>query len=597
MSYTAPLTDMRFALDHIAGLPALASLPAYEAAEADVVTAVLEEAAKLAENVFAPLNRVGDEDGAKIENGVVRTSPGFPDAYRQFREGGWNSVPVSAEMGGGGLPWAVAIAVQEMLSSANMAITLCPILTQGGIEALLAHGSDMQKERYLPKLISGEWTATMNLTEPQAGSDVGALRTKAEPQDDGSYRITGTKIFISFGDHDMAENIVHLVLARLPGAPAGTKGISLFLVPKFLVNEDGSLGAQNDLRPVSLEHKMGIHGSPTCVMSFGDQGGATGWMIGPENGGMRCMFTMMNNARLAVGLQGLSVAERAWQQARAFAQERRQGRAAGGSADQASPIIDHPDVRRMLLLMKSQTEAMRALIYLNAGCIDRAHHAGSEAERAEAQALVDLLTPVSKAWCTDLGVEIASLGVQVHGGMGYVEETGAAQYYRDARIAPIYEGTNGIQALDLMTRKLPLQGGGVVQALLAQIRADCAALSGRDEAAFGDIHRHLQPAVEALDKVTRAVLQGLSGDIAGTIGGATPFLRMMGTVLGGWLLAKSAIAAREADPQGDRAFTRAKVETARFYATQVLSQAPGMAPAVLEGAESLASFDTDLLVA
>ncbi len=597
MSYTAPLSDMRFALDHIAGLPALASFPAYEAAEGDLVSAVLEEAAKLAENVFAPLNAAGDRDGAKIENGAVRTTPGFPEAYRQFREGGWNAVPVPASLGGSGLPWAVAIAVQEMLSSANMAITLCPILTQGGIEALQAHGSDEQKAVFLPKLISGEWTATMNLTEPQAGSDVGALRTRAEPAGDGAWKITGSKIFISFGDHDMAENIVHLVLARTPGAPAGTRGISLFLVPKYLVNPDGSLGQANDLRPVSLEHKMGIHGSPTCVMSFGDQGGAIGHLIGPENGGMRCMFTMMNNARLSVGVQGLAVAERAWQQALAFAQERRQGRAAGGPADQAAPIIAHADVRRMLYLMKSQTEAMRALIYLNAASIDRAHHAPDEDARAEAQAMVDLLTPVSKAWCTDLGVEIASLGVQVHGGMGYVEETGAAQYLRDARIAPIYEGTNGIQALDLLMRKLPMRGGAVVQGLIAEIRNDCADLTGRDAAAFGDIHRHLQPAVESLDKATRAMLAGLDGDPGRVAGGATPYLRMMGTVLGGWLLAKSAMAAQHADPDGSRPFTRAKIETARFYATQVLSQASGMMPGILEGAAALADLDPDLLVA
>jgi len=597
MTYTAPLKDMRFVLDHIADLPGLASFEAYAAAEPDLVAAVLEEAAKLAENVFAPLNEAGDRDGAKLQNGVVRTTPGFADAYRQFREGGWNAVPVPAELGGSGLPWVVAIAVQEMLSAANMAITLCPILTQGAIEALQAHGTDEQKAVYLPRLVSGEWTGTMNLTEPQAGSDVGALRTRAEPAGDGSWRIRGNKIFISFGDHDMAENVIHLVLARTPGAPAGTRGISLFLVPKYLVEPDGSLGAANDLRPVSLEHKMGIHGSPTCVMSFGDGEGAVGYLVGPENGGMRCMFTMMNNARLAVGLQGLAVAERAWQRALAFAQERRQGRPMGAPADESHPIIAHPDVRRMLMMMKSQTEAMRALIYLNAACIDRARHDPDEEARREAQAMVDLLIPISKAWCTDLGVEIASLGIQVHGGMGYIEETGASQHLRDARIAPIYEGTNGIQALDLLLRKLPLKDGAVVAALVAEMRRDCDRLSDREEAAFAEIQDHLRPAVEALDSVCRAVLERLGRNPDLVIGGATPFLRLMGTVVGGWLLARSAMACGAAGPEGNSAFARAKVETARFYAAQILSQAAAMAPQVLEGAETLAGLDPDLLVA
>jgi 3-(methylthio)propanoyl-CoA dehydrogenase len=454
--YAPPLADMRFALDELAGLPEIALLPGCEQASADLVDAVLEEAAKLARDVLAPLNDVGDRERARLENGVVRTPPGFKEAYRKYAEGGWNALPFEPAHGGQGLPVALSTAVLEMWNAANMGFALCPLLNIGAVELLQAHGSDEQKRIYLEKMVSGAWTGTMNLTEPQAGSDVGALRTRAVREGD-HYRIAGQKIFITYGDHDFTDNIVHMELARTPDAPPGTRGISLFLVPKFLVDEDGSPGARNDIRTVSLEHKLGIHASPTCVLAFGDNGGAVGWLVGEENRGIECMFTMMNSARLNVGLQGVAIAERAYQQARDFARQRIQGKPIGAPKDAsgaAPPIIHHPDVRRMLLAMKAQTEAMRGLAYVTAGAIDRARHEPDEAAREAAQRRADLLIPVVKAWSTDLGVEIASTGVQVHGGMGYIEETGAVQHLRDARINPIYEGTNGIQANDLVGRKL-----------------------------------------------------------------------------------------------------------------------------------------------
>src|SRR5437763_2760630 len=455
--YLAPLADMRFTLREISGLADVATLPSCEQAAPDLVDQVLDQAAKVAGDVIAPLNAVGDRERSRLENGVVRTPTGFADAYRSYVEGGWNSLPFDPAHGGQGLPQVVSTAVLEIWSSANMSFSLCPLLNIGAVELLQAHGSPEQKRLYLEKMISGEWTGTMNLTEPQAGSDVGALRTRAVKKGD-HYEITGQKIFITYGDHDMAANIVHMVLARLPDAPAGTRGISLFLVPKRLVNPDGSLGAHNDLRCVSLEHKLGIHGSPTCVMAYGDRGGAAGYLVGEPNRGIECMFTMMNNARLNVGLQGVAIAERAYQQARDFARQRVQGRPAGVKAEGPLPIIHHPDVRRMLLDMRASTEAARALTYYVAAGIDRARHHPDADERARQQRRVDLLIPVVKAWCTDLGAEVASTGVQVHGGMGYVEETGAAQHLRDARIAPIYEGTNGIQANDLVARKLARDG-------------------------------------------------------------------------------------------------------------------------------------------
>jgi len=593
--YTAPLADMRFALTEIVGLAEIAELPGCEQAAPDLVEQVLNEAGKLARDVIAPLNVVGDKERSRLENGVVRTPTGFAEAYRSYVEGGWNSLPFDPDHGGQGLPQVVATAVLEMWTSANLSFSICPMLTVGSVELLQTHGSAEQKRLYLEKLISGEWTGTMNLTEPQAGSDVGALRTRAVKVGD-HYEITGQKIFITYGDHDMAPNIVHMVLARLPDAPPGTRGISLFIVPKRLVNADGSLGPQNDLRCVSLEHKLGIHGSPTCVMAYGDNGGAVGYLVGEENRGMECMFTMMNNARLNVGLQGVAIAERAYQQARDFARQRVQGKPAGVKSDGPLPIIHHADVRRMLLDMRAMTEAARALTYETAGAIDRARHHPDAAERARQQKRADLLIPVVKAWCTDRGVDVASLGVQVHGGMGFIEETGAAQHLRDARIAPIYEGTNGIQANDLAARKLGRDGGAAARELIAEMRA----LDGPLGAAPGDdiavVRRHLSTGLDALASATDWTATTVAKDMARALAGSVPYLTLLGTVAGGWLLAKGALAAQAAlaARPSDGRFLEAKVLTARFFGEHRLAVAPGMLPAVIDGA-TVVGFDPDLL--
>ncbi|HEX3208543.1 MAG TPA: acyl-CoA dehydrogenase family protein, partial [Geminicoccaceae bacterium] len=475
-AYAPPLAEIRFVLEHLAGLEELGRLPGLEAATADVVDQILDEAARFAVNELLPLNARGDRERARLEAGAVRTPEGFKEAYRKFVDGGWHGLQLPPEWGGQGLPWTVATAVWEMWNSANLSFCLCPILTQAGVELLLRHGTEAQRQRYLPKLVSGEWTGTMCLTEPQAGSDVGALRTRAVREGD-HYRIRGTKIFITYGEHDLAENTIHMVLARTPDAPAGTRGISLFLIPKFLVEVDGSLGARNDLRCVSLEHKLGIHAAPTCVMSFGDQQGAIGWLVGEEQGGMQAMFTMMNTARLAVGLEGLALAERAYQGALAYARDRVQGRRRSGGTEAPTRIIEHPDVRRMLVTMKTEIEAMRALAYSAAAALDRSIREPDAGRRAEAEGRLALLIPLVKAWCTDLGFEIASSALQVHGGMGYIEETGIAQHLRDARIAMIYEGTNGIQALDLAGRKLRLAEGALPWQLFAELREDLAALA------------------------------------------------------------------------------------------------------------------------
>jgi len=591
--YAAPLADMRFALTEIAGIDEIARLPDCEQATPDVVDAVLEEAAKLAGGVLAPLNRVGDRQASRLENGVVRTPDGFKEAYAKYVEGGWNALPFAPEHGGQGLPIALATAVFEMWNSANMGFALCPLLNVGAIEALHTHGTKEQKQVYLPKLVSGEWTGTMNLTEPQAGSDVGALRTRAVREGD-SYRITGQKIFITYGEHDMAENIVHLVLARLPDAPPGTRGISLFLVPKFLVNADGSLGSRNDVRCVSLEHKLGIHASPTCVLAYGDNGGAVGFLVGEENRGMECMFTMMNNARLNVGLQGVAIAERAYQQARDFARQRVQSQPVTAPSGGTYPIIHHPDVRRMLLSMRAQTEAMRALAYYTAGAIDRARHHPDGDVRAAQQRRVDLLIPVVKAWSTDLGVEIASIGIQVHGGMGFIEETGAAQHLRDARIAPIYEGTNGIQANDLVGRKLMRDKGLAAAELIGEMRALDAPLAAAPGDDIATIRSQLGRAIVALATATDWMVEHGATDPARTLAGAVPYLRLMGTVTGGWLTARGAIAAQQhlRERGSDAGFHEAKLVTARFYAEQVLSAAPGLLSTVVRGATVL-SFNLD----
>jgi alkylation response protein AidB-like acyl-CoA dehydrogenase len=593
--YAAPVQDMRFLLDHVVGFDRVAALPAYEQATPDLVGAVLDEAAKVARDAVAPLNVVGDRGHARLENGVVRMPPGFREAYARFVEGGWNSVPFEAEWGGQALPWTLSLAIQEMWQSANLAFSLCPLLTQGAIEALIAHGSEEIKATYLPRMVSGEWTGTMNLTEPQAGSDLSQVRARAEPAGDGAYRVTGQKIFITFGEHDLTENIVHLVLARLPDAPPGTKGISLFVVPKFLVNEDGSLGRRNDVRCAGLEHKLGIHASPTCVMVYGDDGGALGQMVGEPNRGLEYMFTMMNNARLGVGLQGVAIAERAYQQARDYARTRVQSKDLSNPKGEAVAIVRHPDVRRMLLSMRAQAEAGRALAYYAFTRLDLGKHETDPDARARAQARVDLLTPVVKAWCTDLGVDVASTGVQVHGGMGFVEETGAAQHYRDARIAPIYEGTNGIQANDLVFRKVVRDGGGAAADLIAEMREFAAALEDGPGDDVQAIAGALAAAVEALDDATRWIAETGRKEPAAAAAAAVPYLRLFGITAGGWLMARAAAAALGAmrDPGADHAFLDAKLMTARFFAEHVLPQAQSLHATATRGHRAVLSFPED----
>ncbi len=574
MTYTAPLADMRFALREVAGLSDVAALPGYEHATDDTIDAVLEEAAKLAGNGLAPLNREGDKVGAKLENGVVRTAPGFAGIYKEFVEGGWNSLPFDPAFGGQGMPWLLATTVQEMWQAANMGFGLVLLLNQGAIDAIHHHGSEEQKTTYLPKMISGEWTGTMNLTEPQAGSDLGQLKSRAVKNGD-HYLVTGQKIFITYGEHDMADNIVHLVLARTPDAPPGVRGISLFIVPKFLVGADGKPGKRNDLRCVSLEHKLGIHASPTCVMSFGDDGGAVGYLVGEEGRGLSYMFTMMNNARLSVGIQGLAIAERAYQQAAAFARARVQSKDDGSAKPDSVSIVHHADVRRMLMSMRSQIEAMRALGYYTAAGLDGALRAIDKETGRRLQDRVDLLIPIVKAWFTDLGNEIASTGVQIHGGMGFVEETGAAQHLRDARILPIYEGTNGIQARDLVGRKIAKDGGETMLALVAEMRGTAEELgtaAGDDIAA---IRTGMLAAADALEEATRWVAASAKTNLTEALAGSVPFLRLAGTALGGWMLAKGALVAQQrlAARDGDPAFLEAKLVTARFYAEVILPPA------------------------
>jgi 3-(methylthio)propanoyl-CoA dehydrogenase len=593
MSYTAPIREMAFTLEAIAGLGEVA--PHFgDSVAPDLVQQVLSEAGKLASEVLAPVNRSGDREGSVLENGVVRTPKGFKEAYKAYAEGGWNGLPFEPEYGGQGLPWVLAIPVQEMWNAANLGWAVGPLLTFGAVEALTSHGTEAQKRTYLPKLISGEWAATMNLTEPQAGSDVGALRTKAVREGD-RYRITGQKIFITYGDQDWTDNIIHLVLARLPDAPAGSKGISLFLVPKFMVRPDGSLGERNDLRVVSLEHKMGINGSPTCVMAYGDGGGAVGYLIGEENEGLACMFTMMNNARLQVGLQGVAIAERAYQQARDYARARVQSREVGGRNPAAVPIIRHPDVRRMLLHMKALIEASRALAYSSAASLDLAKRHPDPEERARHQARIDLLTPVVKAWSTDIGVEVASLGIQVHGGMGFIEETGAAQHYRDARITPIYEGTNGIQANDLVFRKLGRDQGAAARAFLAEVEATEAALAAARGDDLGALHQQLAAGREALGVATTSVIEALKSDAKLAAAGAVAYLRLFGLVAGGHLIARGALAANDALAAGgrDSGFYEARLAVARFYADHLLSQAPALLHPIRKGGGTVLSFAED----
>jgi len=581
--FQAPLNEMRFVINELVGLDQITALPGCEDTTADLVDAILDEAGKLGAEILAPLNQSGDEQGCSLENGEVRTPEGFKAAYRHYIEGGWNGLSCDTDFGGQGLPWLVATAVSEIYHAANMAFMLNPMLTQGAVELLSHHGADALKAVYLENMISGEWTGTMNLTEPQAGSDLGRIRTKAIPEDD-HYRISGTKIFITFGEHDLADNIIHMVLARLPDAPSGVKGISLFVVPKFLVNDDGSLGTRNDLKCVSIEHKLGIHASPTAVMSFGDDGGAIGYLVGQENMGLAYMFTMMNNERLAVGLQGVGVSERAYQHALAYARDRIQSRRIDGDSPDAVAIIEHPDVRRMLLSMKSQTEATRALAYYVAAQLDVANRHTDTETRAAAQARVDLLTPVVKAWGSDTCTEVASTGIQVHGGMGFIEETGAAQYYRDARIAAIYEGTNGIQANDLVGRKIGRENGETVGQLIADMRADLHALSGSNNEDLAAIREALGDGIDDLEAATQWIVETWPDAPAQVAAGAVPYLKLLAVVAGGWLMARSAKIAVDG---GDSEFRAQKLNTARFFADHEIVKSPSLSRIVTRGSSAV----------
>ena len=581
MTYRAPVSDIAFTLRHVAGLGAELERGTFGDLSDDLVAAVLEEAGRFATEEIAPLNAPGDRHGTPLKDGAVTMPPGWKEAYHKWIEGGWASLTGPEEFGGQALPTMLSVATQEMWNSGSMAYGIGPTLTFGAVEALLAHASDDLKTTYLPKLVSGEWMGTMNLTEPQAGSDLALLRAKAEPRGDGTYLIRGTKIFITYGEHDLTDNIVHLVLARLPDAPPGTRGISLFLVPKFLLNDDGSPGARNDVWCRSVEHKLGIHASPTCVMGFGDNEGAVGWLVGEENRGLNCMFTMMNNARLAVGIQGVAIAERAYQQALAYAHERRQGRMPGMGTDETVPIVEHPDIRRNLMTMRALTGAARSICYQTAHAIDLAHRSGDEAERQAAQERANLLTPIAKAFSTDIGVEVASIGVQVHGGMGFIEETGAAQHLRDARIAPIYEGTNGIQAIDLVTRKLPMSGGAAVSAYIGELRDTARAVSESNQPVFGRMGQRLTEAVDALETATTWMLGALKDNPDTALAGATPYLRLFALAGGGAALAKGALAAQ---PAGDGAV---HVATARFFAENLCPAADGLAGTVMGGAETV----------
>jgi alkylation response protein AidB-like acyl-CoA dehydrogenase len=595
--YRAPLRDMLFVLNELAGLDAVSRLPGCDEATPDLVRQVLEESARFSSEVIAPLNHEGDKQGSTWNNGEVVTPEGFKEAYRLFVEGGWNALQFPPEFGGQGLPKTVATPVMEMWKSANLSFSLCPLLTTGAVEALLLCGTEEQKRTYLPKMVEGAWTGTMNLTEPQAGSDLALIKTRAERAADGSYRIRGQKIFITWGEHDLAQNIVHMVLARTPDAPGGVRGISLFIVPKVLVKADGSLGERNDVRCASLEHKLGIHASPTAVMLYGEAGeGAVGYLVGEQNRGLEYMFIMMNAARFAVGLEGVAIAERAYQQALLYAKERLQSRELGekGGAG-AVPIIRHPDVRRMLMSMKAQTEATRALAYVVAAAMDAALRHPDKAERARAQGFVDLMIPVVKGWSTETGVEVASTGVQVHGGMGFIEETGAAQHYRDARITTIYEGTTGIQSNDLIGRKIARDGGAAAKALIQAMRAAEAGLGQARGGDFAALGASLRQGIELFAECVDWIVATHGKDLKAAHAGSVPFLMLMGTVAGGWQMARAALAAQALLEQGapDTQFLEAKIATARFYGDHVLARAKGLRDEVVQGAASVLALSED----
>ena len=591
-TYNAPVNDLKFVLENLVGLEELAGLEGYEEVSGDLVDAVLEEASKVAGGVLAPLNVTGDGQGAKLIDGKVQVAEGWPAAYKAVAEGGWIGLACNPEYGGQGLPKAVGAAVDEMWHASNMAFALCPLLSQGAAEALENNASDELKAVFLEKMITGEWTGTMNLTEPQAGSDLAALRSKAVPEGD-HYRISGQKIFITYGDHEMTENIVHLVLARTPDAPAGVKGISLFVVPKFLVNEDGSLGERNDVRCVSLEHKLGIHASPTCVMSFGDNGGAIGYVVGEENRGLEYMFVMMNNARFGVGLQGVAMAERSYQAAVEYAKERVQGKTLT-SSDAKAPIIGHPDVRRMLMTMKAYSEATRAMALVAGSAFDKANKSNDPDIRKRNNDLLEFLIPIVKGWSTEIGQEMTSVGVQVHGGMGFIEETGAAQHYRDSRITTIYEGTTGIQANDLVFRKTLRNGGETARSIFAEIKAVEGQLAGVDGEAFAAIRASLSEGVAAAEQATDWILAN-SNQPAKAAAAAFAFLLLMGTVCGGWQMARAALVAKtKLDAgEGDANFLDGKIKTAHFYATQIMPVIEAFRKTITDGAETILALADD----
>jgi 3-(methylthio)propanoyl-CoA dehydrogenase len=592
IDYRAPLDDMQFVLHHLTPMSVIANLPGYEDVSEDLVNTILDEADKFASQVLSPLNWSGDQAGCVYQDGAVQTPEGFKLAYQQYSEAGWMSLAANTDFGGQGLPLSLATPVNEMWHSANMAFMLCPMLTAGAIEAIEHHATPEQQAIYLPPLISGQWAGTMNLTEPSAGSDLSAVSTKAVPEGD-HFRIIGTKIYITYGEHDFTENIIHLVLARLPDAPPGVKGISLFIVPKWLINQDGSLGARNDVRCLSIEHKLGIHASPTAVMAFGEKTGAIGYLVGEANRGLEYMFTMMNNARLAVGLEGVAIAERAYQYAAHYAKERVQGRIAGRS--EKLPIVHHADVQRMLMRMKTQTEAMRALAYLAAAQSDFAQKHLDQGIREASQLRVDLLTPIVKAWCTEQAIEITSLGIQVHGGMGYIEETGAAQYLRDARITSIYEGTTGIQAIDLLGRKIVRDEGAEARRLLAEIQACATDLSSSSSIQLQQIAADLQKAVQSLSKALDWVLHEHATNPQATFTGAYPLLQCFGFVCGGWLMAKAAFVSEGIlQTDASNAFALQKIASATFYTQAILPQVHGLADTVCAGA-SLAQAMRDSL--
>ena len=594
MAYNAPVKDMLFNIQHLAQIEQIAQLPGFEDAGLDTASAVLEEAAKFNEGVLAPLNWEGDKNPSSWKDGAVTATPGFKDAFRQFVEGGWQGLQHPVAFGGQGLPKTIGAACIEMVNSANMSFALCPLLSDGAIEALLTAGSESLKAVYLEKLVSGQWTGTMNLTEPQAGSDLALVRSRAELQADGSYKVFGTKIFITWGEHDMADNIVHLVLARAQGAPEGVKGISLFVVPKFLVQADGTLGARNDVHCVSIEHKMGIKASPTAVLQYGDKGGAVGYLVGEENRGLEYMFIMMNAARYAVGVQGIAIAERAYQKAAQFAKERIQSRPVDGSLPGSAPIIHHPDVRRMLMTMRAYTEGCRALATVAASAYDVAHHHPDAAVRQERQAFYEFLVPLVKGYSTEMSLEVTSLGVQVHGGMGFIEETGAAQYYRDAKILTIYEGTTAIQANDLVGRKTGRDAGQTAKRILAQV-----AQTEADLVAHGSVHaiavaQRLRTAREALHDVVDFVVQYIKTQPNAVFAGSVPYLMLAGNVMAGWQLARALLVAEKAMVVGeDVPFMQAKVATARFYADHLLTQAVGLRDSIVEGADSVTALALD----